>query len=260
MQNFKKNVMFQIRIEFMFFLGLVFFSDSLIGQEISASIQNTYQDKDSLLITLTLQNETTKPLYFIGGVDFLSYKDFVPIRVNYGSFKAEVEARKMNQSIEVKGDIRDTINLVIPITERRYQKGYNGNEIDVFTTLAELENVFCNKRISYEVPTPLNNNMQCRNNYFDAHLYKLFEDESTANKIGNYFFSEQTVVFKPGEKKNFCIDLGYLLLRKATYQIVFDYEAINDKAFKKETKFLKRLGFHRFRGEITSNVIYVTSE
>jgi len=45
----------------------------------------------------------------------------------------------------------------------------------------------------------------------------------------------------------------------ATYEIHFDYKT-NNKLLKKETKFLKRHGFFRYKGKITSNVLHIVSE
>ena len=59
-----------------FFTIFIFHRTNIIGQEISANLQKAYQDKDSLMVTLTLKNETNKPVYLVCGVDVLIYGDF----------------------------------------------------------------------------------------------------------------------------------------------------------------------------------------
>lgn len=252
-------LMFQIRIWFVFFANLILFTHSLMGQEIRADLQKAYQDKDSLVVALTLKNLTNKPVYIVCGVNVLTFEDYYPDKINYGSFSAEIEARKKNQSVDRNGDIRDTINLVIPTTKERFQVAYNKSEkIDVFKTLSALQEVFNNKKMSSTVPIPPDDSVLVKSNYLDIDLYNLLQNENVTIDEGNFFYG-QTVILGPKENKSFSIDLGYLLLRKATYQIRFDYKTDNG-LFKKETSFLKCLGFQRFKGRITSNSLSVVSQ
>jgi len=229
-----------------------------MGQEISTDLQKAYQDKDSLICTLTLKNETNKPVYIVCGIDVLGFEDYYPDRINFGSFSSEIEYRKKNQSIDRTGDIRDTIKLVIPTTRERFQVDYKGEKIDVFKTLNTLQEVFNNKKISSIVPVPPDDSMWVKDNYLDIDLYSLLQKEDI-DIDENDFFCRQTIILEPNEKKSFNIDLSYLLLRRATYQIKFDCKTDNG-LFKKETRFLKRLGFHRFNGRISSNCLSVVSQ
>ena len=206
-----------------------------------------------------LKNEINKPLYLVCGVDVLNYDDYIPVRANYGSFKEEVEARKKNQIIDENGDVRDTIKLIIPTTKERFQVNHKGEKIDVFKTLSNLQEVFNNRQMSFTVPIPPDDSVLIKGNYVDVDLHKLLQRENIVIEETDCSFCGQTVILEPYGKKSFSIDLSYLLLRKATYQIIFDFRADN-KLFKKETSFLKHLGFHRFKGQITSNSLNVVSE
>jgi len=230
-----------------------------MGQGISADLRMTYQDEDSLVVTLIIKNETSKPIYLVCGINNLSFDDYIPIRVNYGSFESEVETRKMNQFVGIKGNVRDTIRLLIPTTKERFQVDYKGTNIDVFRTLSDLREIYYNKKMSLTVPIPPDDSVLAKQSFLDIDLYNLIQRESIAIDNGYCSFCEQTVVFEPNETKSFSFDLGYLLLRKATYQIRFDCKTDNG-LFKKETSFLKCLGFHRFKGRITSNSLSIVSQ
>ena len=239
----------------MFFSNLIFCISNIMGQRISADLQKTYQDKDSLIITLTLKNETSKPVFLICNIDELNFNDFIPISENYGSFRADVKARKKNQSVERKGSVKDTIKLVIPTTKERFIVDHKGVELDIFSVISNLQEIYSNKKVSFTVPAPPTDSVL----FLDSELYKLIQNKNISVKEGYCSFCVQTIILQPYEEKDFKIDLGYLLLRKATYKILYDCKTDNNY-LKKETKFLKSLGFQRFKGRIISNAIYIFSE
>ncbi len=247
--------MFQLRILLSIIICCIS-SAKVMGQEIRAELQSTHKGEDSLIITLTLRSTMDKSVYLICPVNSLIYNDYIPIRANYGSFKAEVKARKKNQTIVRQGHIEDSIKLVMPITKERFQKDSKGNEMDVFKTLSNLNEVFNNRKIGWKTPIPPDNDSVF---FIDTDLYKLIMLEDILTTDDVYVFREQTVLLGAGEEKSFNIDLGYLLLRKATYLIKFDYKTDNNY-LEKETNFLKSLGFHPFRGRITSNVLEIKSK
>lgn len=251
--------MFEARIWFMIFANLVFCLNSLMGQKIRADLKKTYQDKDSLVVTITLKNEVNKPVYLVCGVDGLTFKDYYPDKINYGNYRAEIEAIKEDQSFEKSGDIRDTLKIAVPITKERFQLNHERKEIDIFEIVSTLQEVFINKKMSFIPPTPPDSAALISFNYLDADLYKLLQRENISVEENYCLFCAQTILFEPNERKSFNVDLSYLLLRRATYQIVFDYKTDNE-LFKKDIRFLKKFGFHRFKGEIISNVISIVSE
>ena len=251
--------MFKIRMLFVFFSISVLLTATLKGQGIKASLQKTYQDEDSLVVTLTIKNETLNPIYLVSGVDDLNFDDYIPLRVNYGSFEAELEARKLSQPIVRDGNVKDTIRIVLPITKERVQTDYDGKTIDIFRALSNLREIYYNRKMSFEVPIPPNDSVLTEQRFLDIDLYNFIREKNVAIDDVDCFFCEQTIILEPNEIKSFSIDLGYLLLRNATYQIRFDYKTENDH-FKKETSFLKCLGFRQFKGRITSNVLSIVSE
>lgn len=254
MQTFNISIMLQLRI-----LSIIFFSyislSKLMGQEVKAVLQNTFISEDSLTITLFLKNTSSKSIYLVCPADVLIFDDYMPDRVNYGDFRSETQTK----TIVKQGCVKDTIELVIPITEERFQEDFKGNEIDVFKTLTNLQNVSNNKKASVAVPLPPDDSTYFLNDFLDLDLYELIQEIGIVYDKDNSSFFEQTIILKPNEEKSFDIDLSYLLLRKATYKIFFDYKTDN-KLFKKETEFLKQYGFFRYKGRIVSNVISIVSE
>ncbi len=249
--------MLQFRIQVIIFM--LSFAGNIMGQEIKAELQNVHQDEDSLIITLTLQNATKKPVYLIGLINSLKFEDYIPNRVNYGSFNEEMKARKNKEFISRNGNVGDTIMLIIPTTSERFQLGAKGERINVFKTLDKLQEVYHNRKMSTTVPLPPVDDISSVNNFLDADLYELLSKGNMLSKESNSSFYEQIITLQPKEKKSISIDLGYLLLRKATYRILFDYKAEN-RLSKKETRFIKSNGFHKFKGRVTSNIIDIISE
>jgi ferredoxin-like protein FixX len=194
------------------------------------------------------------------GVDVLTFYDFIPIRESYDNLKEEIENKK-KQTIDKKGDIKDSLRLRLPVTKDRFQINHEGERIDIFEIINSLEEVYSrlNMDSGQHVPPPPSDREYLERVYVDMDLYRLLKKENIEVEEEGCLFCGQTIIFEPGETKRFRLDLSYLLLRRATYQIVFDCKTDN-KLFRKETKFLKQLGFHRFKGRITSNVINVVSE
>lgn len=251
--------MYKLRLLFLFVASILLLSHSTMGQDISASLQQTYRDKDSLIVTLTFKNESNKPTYLVCGIGGLWFYDYIPDHVNYGSPRADIDARKAFQSIEKIGNTKDTIEFVLPITKKRYQIGFKGDTIDVFHTISELLEVHNNKNVSYDIPIPPEGSELIEWQYQDIDLYKILQKEFNANEEDEFNFSSNTFVFQPNEEKSIDFDLGYLFLRRATYKLELNFKT-DDTCYKKELKFLERLGFRRFKGELTSNTLYIVSE
>ncbi|MDD2797219.1 MAG: hypothetical protein PHV20_01360 [Bacteroidales bacterium] len=251
MLNFNIFIMFNFRIITFLFLNLIFIENSITGQEISANLQLTYQDKDSLLAILSLKNETAKKLYLVCKIDEIGFDDWLPIQAQYANCCDSDDTNKKNHSFIKKGDVRDHIRLTLPDIKKRYQLNHTGEKIDIFEVVEHLMRLGGYYKLS--------NTDSDSSRYFDVNLYRLIKKEHVLIDPENDFFIKHTVILAPNEKKIFYFNLDYLLLRRATYQLLIDYKT-NNKLFKEETKFLDQLGYHRFKGRITSNVIQVVSE
>ena len=140
-------------------------------QGIEAELKIAHRSIDSLTISIDIKNKMSKPVYLICPVDVLIYDDFIPVKANYGSSKADMKARIKNQTIDKQGDVADKIKLVIPVTRNRFQHDSRGNVIDVFKNLTILQEVFCNKKIKQTTPLPSIESMNFYCNYPDAHLH-----------------------------------------------------------------------------------------
>ena len=90
-------------------------------QGIEAELKIAHRSIDSLTISIDIKNKMSKPVYLICPVDVLIYDDFIPVKANYGSSKADMKARIKNQTIDKQGDVADKIKLVIPVTRNRFQ-------------------------------------------------------------------------------------------------------------------------------------------
>jgi hypothetical protein len=247
--------MIQMRILFIVFLSLVFLQSNLTGQKVSAILEPVKCNKDSLTIAVTLKNETDKAVFIVCGVDVLSFKDFVPVRINFGSFEEEVNTRNREGIEEKEGNIQDTITFVLPLTEERYQKNFAGEKLDVFEIFSNMEQEYYEKNIDcISILTPPDEETLIQQQYLDIDFYHIVKKQNNRDK--ECLFCSQIVILKPHQEKRFEIDLSYLLLRKATYQFIFNYKSDN-KLFYKDTEFLKKSGFSRFKGRITSNTIYI---
>lgn len=250
--------MIKIRFFISFCLITILVISNLFGQGFNAKIQLSEQMDDSLTIKVTLKNETCHYYFLVCDLNNINFVDYVPISVNYGSFKAEVEARKKNQISERDGTIKDTIKIVIPITTDRYQFDFNGNKLDVYDILTELQEHNHNRNISMEIPKPPDG-ILTEEDFIDSGLFEMIAREKIDLHEEDCLFCSETIIFSPYEEKSFHIDLRYLLMRKATYQLQFNYKSDN-KLFKKETEFLRKLGYIRFKGLIISNIFYIVSE
>jgi hypothetical protein len=155
----------------------------------------------------------------------------------------------------MKSSVKDTIKLVIPTTKERFQVDYKGVEIDIFSIISNLQEVYSNRKVNFTVPIPPADSLL----FLDSELYKLMQNKNISVKEGYCSYCAQTIILQPYENKYFKIDLGYLLLRKATYKILYDCKTDNNY-LKEETEFLNSLGFQRFKGRIISNAIFIFSE
>lgn len=234
------------------------FIGKVVAQDITAVTDVAYIDNDSLVVSVTLKNKTAIPFYLVGIVDDLLFENYVPIEENYGSFKASVEARKKDTRADFDGDVRDTIMLEIPTTRKQFQTGYGARKIDVFERITRWKEVYSNRKLADVVPTPPDSMQVLQMAFLDMDLLELMRNEKHKYNYDTCLFCGQTIVLYPNEVKKINIDLSYLLVGKATYIMSFYYKTAGN-LFEKETNFLKRLGFRRYKGIIRSNTITITS-
>lgn len=92
--------------------------------------------------------------------------------------------------------------------------------------------------------------------YTDIDVFNLARQENINDQ--ETIFYENVIILKPNQIKTFSINASYLLWQKATYLLSFDFTT-NDSIFIEEGEILQNLGFNRYKGNITSNVIEIKS-
>ncbi len=253
--NKNKHTMKRIKV----IICVLLLSYSAMAQVVEVKLQNTYQGKDSLNIKLTIRNTSEKPIILIGAVRHLEFEDYIPA-IGCGD---KQEYLKRTNIIERKGDIKDTITLTIPVTEVRFQKDFKGEKRDVFNLISHLEKSYYDIRKGNKIPVPPKNKNYFAEPSIDTNLCNLLFTNRRFIEEKNYFFKEYLIALNPKESRSFNIDLSYLLLQKSTYKLKFNYEFCNHKdykLFKDKIEFFKKQGFLVFKGQVTSNIIYISSK
>ncbi len=233
----------------------------IMAQEIKATLGYSIKHK-SLVVSIKLENKSDHPLFLVCPANDLILKDYVPLMVNYAFYSESQktmrpDAKAFIRSVKIQSTVMDTISLYLPITHERFQvNSENDTIMDIFERLDKLEMAYQSVTTNNDIPVPPNDLLQscC----IDDDLYNLLQISSTGDMANDCMICGQVVLLNPNEEKVFRIDLSYLLLQKATYKILFDFTT--NRNIKKETKFLKALGYNRFKGRITSNFIYIVSK
>lgn len=248
------------KIFFLFSFILIIFAN-LRSQEIVAVLDCSTLKKDSLIISLTLKNQSAQAYYLVGNFEYLELDDFFPILVNYGSFQKWLEYKRMDaleflKEREEMSHIDDVYEIELPITKKRFQMDHNCNEMDIFEIISNLMD--SDSILGFDSCEFVNKNRSEKEEFTDDFL---FEFSKRLDPIKDYELLNlyrHAVTLHPNETKTIFIDLSYLLQQNATYLISFNFKT-KDNLFKKEGKTLQKLGFKRFKGHITSNEIEIKS-
>lgn len=230
---------------------------------ITAELDFVTPKADSLVILVSLQNHSNIPLLLVCKANQIVIEVDNAILVNYnGSAEEEFEnlkneARGFIEANNERSNVKDTFYLTLPKVNKQFQENHLGDKVDIYDRIDKLENAYYVLRRDKLAPDPPDLDKIAKYFYTDIEVYNLIQRENI--KEQKTIFYEEVVILKPNQIKTFSINASYLLLQKATYLLSFDFKT-NDTIFIEEGKTLQKLGFKRFKGHITSNVIEIKSE
>jgi len=229
---------------------------------ITVELNYAIPQEDSLIILVNLQNHSDQPLFLVCKVNQIEIKSYNSIQVDYhGSVEEEFnylknKSRAFVEMNNERSSVKDTFYLTLPKVNLQFQENHLGDKVDVYERINSLEKAYYILRRNKLVPDPPNVNDIAEYFYTDKDVYNLVKQFNINDQ--ETIFYEEVVILKPNQIKTFTINASYLLLQKATYIFSFDFET-NDTIFSKEAESLQKIGFKRFKGHITSNVIEIKS-
>lgn len=81
---------------FLFLSFILITFSNLRSQDIVAVLDCSTLKKDSLIVSLTLKNQSSEAYFLVGNFEYLELDDYYPIMVNYGSsFQEWLENEKL---------------------------------------------------------------------------------------------------------------------------------------------------------------------
>lgn len=230
---------------------------------ITADLSYATPKEDSLVILVNLQNHSNKPLFLVCKANQIEIEIDNTILVNYNVSAEEEfenlknEARIFIEANNERSSVKDTFYLTLPKVNKQFQENHLEDKVDIYDRIGNLEEAYYVLRRNKLAPDPPNVNDIAEYFYTDIDVYNLVRQENINDQ--ETIFYEEVVILKPNQIKTFSINASYLLLQKATYLLSFDFKT-NDTIFIEEGKILEKLGFKRFKGNITSNEIEIKSE
>jgi len=265
--------------------GFSVFAQNAIDLKIKFS---KYEKTDTIIfnsytIDLVFENNTDTPYYF----DRIVYRLFyfpIPITVNYGSYKGDVDAKiahaqSFGYKHNKKGSEKDTIDILLIDDKwdngnikdsivRMYLDYYSGVYNSIPFALS------CNP---YSVPpVAVTTEDFIKEYYYDTLLGNfILKQGEDFYKINDEFIID-CLLLPPKSKRTFTYDVGFLFLRKATYSLqidlkenylsdtIPDYFIIRGLNYltpkKRSDKFRELTGYKRYNGALKSNKIFIISD